>query len=104
MPDNSIENIKKSLISKKFVITLVVFFAWISLFDSSSILHRISLNKELKKLEAEKEYYIKKITEDSLSLIELKTNDENLEKFAREKFLMKKNNEDVFIVKQVDSK
>ncbi|MBN1251345.1 MAG: septum formation inhibitor [Bacteroidales bacterium] len=100
MKENSINNVKDALLSKKFLITLVIFFAWIALFDSSSILDRIRLKRELNKLVSEKEFYIKKIKEDSISLIELKTNNDNLEKFAREKYLMKKNNEDIFIIKK----
>lgn len=49
-------------------------------------------------LENEKEYYQNKIEQDNKKLNELKTNDENLEKFAREQYLMKKSDEDIFII------
>ena len=51
-----------------------------------------------RELNREKVYYRERIITDSLKLNELKTNNENLEKFAREQYLMKKDNEDIFIV------
>ena len=60
--------------------------------------HWISDLQELKQLEKDKVYYQKRIEEDAARLTELQTNNENLEKFAREQYLMHKENEDVFIV------
>ena len=50
-------------------------------------------------MEKDKIYYYEKIKIDSRKLEELRTDRENLEKFAREQYLMKKDNEDIFIVK-----
>ena len=60
----------------------------------------ISEIRTIHSLESEKEYYQKKIEADNEKLKELKTNDENLEKFAREQYLMKKSDEDIFIVEE----
>lgn len=49
-------------------------------------------------LKKDKKHYLTKIKKDKESIHELKTNRENLEKFAREKYLMKKRNEDIFII------
>ena len=54
--------------------------------------------KFLKTLKNDKEYYIKKIQSDKSKLYELKTNDHNLEKFAREQYKMKKPDEDLYII------
>ena len=54
--------------------------------------------RELSKLKQDREYYKKKIEEDRRKLNELKTDNDNLEKFAREQYRMKKKNEDLFIV------
>jgi len=54
--------------------------------------------KELSKLKLDREYYIKKIEEDKRKLNELKTDNDNLEKFAREQYRMKRKDEDLFIV------
>ena len=62
------------------------------------MLERRKLNREYKQLLQEQEYYQQKIKEDRKRINELKTNDENLEKFAREQYLMKRDNEDIFII------
>lgn len=54
--------------------------------------------KTMKQLENDMEYYRNRIEEDKRKLNELKTNDENLEKFAREQYHMKKEDEDIFII------
>lgn len=54
--------------------------------------------RNLKQLEKDRVYYLEQIKTDSARLQELRTNDKNLEKFAREQYLMKKDNEDIFIV------
>lgn len=56
------------------------------------------MGSEIRQLEDDREYYLEQIQKDSARLSELTTNKENLEKYAREQFLMKKNNEDVFVV------
>ena len=86
------------IVKKRYLLTGVIFFVWISVIDSNSWIDRLRLQKNLEKLETEKSFYQKKIKEDSVYLHELKTNKANLEKFAREKYLMKKENEDIFII------
>ena len=49
-------------------------------------------------MEKQKLYYIEKIKTDSARLYQLKTDNENLEKFAREQYLMKKDDEEVFVI------
>ena len=82
----------------KFILTIVVFIVWVVLFDSNNIVDRVKDIRNLKEFRREKTYYLEKIKSDSLKLNELKTNNKNLEKFAREQYLMKKDNEDIFIV------
>lgn len=90
----------KPYFKNKYFITAFVFFLWMLFFDNNSLSDRSDLNKKFKLLNKTKDYYINKIKEDSKRLNELKTNDKNLEKFAREQYYMKKANEDVFIVKE----
>lgn len=54
--------------------------------------------RELRKLKNDREYYINKIEEESRKLRELKTDNNNLEKFAREQYRMKRPDEDLYIV------
>ena len=71
---------------------------WIGLFDKYSIIDQLQLRAKIDRLESEKRYYQKKIKMDSTRLEELRSNRENLEKFAREQYLMKKEKEDIFII------
>jgi len=87
-----------SILKNKFVLTFLIFVVWIFLFDSNNILDRMKDIRSLRQLERDEVYYLEKIKTDSARLQELITNDENLEKFAREQYLMKKENEDIFIV------
>lgn len=86
------------LLKNKYTLTLIIFFGWVIFFDMNNLLQRTKIVNELHQLEKDKLYYINKIKADSQKLNELKTNDENLEKFAREQYLMKKDNEDIFII------
>ena len=67
-------------------------------FDQNNMVDRIKMSSEIKQLEEDREYYLEQIQKDSARLNELTTNKENLEKYAREQFLMKKPDEDVFVV------
>ena len=82
----------------KYFLTLTIFIIWIVLLDTNNLVGRYRQISELQKLNKDKEYYIRKIDEDRRKLNELKTDDHNLEKFAREQYKMKKKNEDLYIV------
>ncbi len=86
------------ILKNKYVLTGVIFVVWMFLFDSNNLLDRMKDLRNLSQLENDKIYYRDKIRTDSLKLQELRTNDENLEKFAREQYLMKRDNEDIFVV------
>lgn len=86
------------LLRNKFVIASIAFVVWVLLFDENNLIERYQLTRELRQLEKDKVYYLEKIEKDAVRLDELQTNDENLEKFAREQYLMKKDNEDVFVI------
>lgn len=86
------------ILKNKYVLTLLFFIIWLFLFDSNNLIDSFKQVKDMKQLESDKEYYQKKIKEDSGKLKELKTDSKSLEKFAREQYLMKKKNEDLFIV------
>ena len=100
------ENWKKILpyIKNKYILTSILFFLWILIFDSNNLINRMQKINNLKQLQKEKIEYIEQIKTDSRKLEELITNKENLEKFAREQYLMKKENEDIFIILDEDEK
>ncbi len=85
------------LLKNKFFITIVALLVWLTFFDKNDVFTQYELIQKCHKLEKEKQYYIKEIEENRKNLQELKTNKKSLETFAREKYLMKKDNEDVFV-------
>jgi cell division protein DivIC len=82
----------------KYFIASAFFILWVTFFDDDNLIERFQNLRQIRELKRDKEYYIQKISEDSERLKELKTNNKNLEKYAREQFLMKKDNEDVFVI------
>lgn len=89
-------------VRNKYLIAIVVFLVWLILFDRNSLIDRIRYTRQLNEMEAEKEYYLMRIKEDSERLEELKTDRENLEKFAREQYFMKKDDEDVYVIVEAE--
>lgn len=82
----------------KYLIALACFVVWIMFFDENNLIQYKQNQKELALLEEQVAFYKHKIEADKRKLIELQTNDENLEKFAREQFLMKKADEDIYVI------
>ncbi len=85
-----------------YSVASLCFLVWLTFLDSNDLISRFKLGAKLRSLQNEKEYYQEKITEVKKDRKELLTNEELLEKFAREKYLMKKETEDVFIIKEED--
>ena len=86
------------MLRNKYVLTSVLFVLWMLMFDQNNLNERRKNNRDYNQLLREQEYFRKKIEENRKRIQELKTNDDNLEKFAREQYLMKKDNEDIFII------
>jgi cell division protein FtsB len=83
-----------------YVVTSAVFLIWMMLLDSNNLIARYELSSKLGSLEDEKEYYKEKIKEVEKDRDELFGDRESVEKFAREKYLMKKESEDIFIIEE----
>jgi cell division protein DivIC len=81
-----------------YFVSLAIFFVWMLLLDSNNLVARYKLGSKLNALEEEKEYYQEKIREVNKDRSELFGDRESLEKFAREKYLMKKETEDIYII------
>ena len=84
-------------IGNKYVISLLVFLIWMLFIDENSYLTHRELNKEIEKLENSIDYYQKEIRTDKKMIGNLK-NPDSLEKFAREEYMMKKKDEDIFLM------
>ncbi len=82
----------------KYMLTMLFFVVWIIFFDQNNLIDRFQSIQKNRSLENEKTYYQEKIEDDKRKLNELRTDRENLEKFAREQYYMKKDNEDIFVL------
>ncbi|WP_289046348.1 septum formation initiator family protein [uncultured Olleya sp.] len=85
-----------------YILILIIFGVWMIFFDTNSLLNHNDVNQEKNKLEDEKEYYKKEIIKDKQAIKRL-TSEDGLETFAREKYYMKKENEDIYIIEYADS-
>lgn len=77
---------------------MIALVAWLIFFDGNDFFTQYSYRKTLNELEKEKEYYTVEIANNRQELQSLISNKKNLEKFAREKYLMKKDNEDIYVI------
>ena len=87
-----------SFFKNKYLLTVIGLGAWIIFFDKNDLFTQIDLRKQVKELTDERNYYFNEINSITSDLRELSTNPKTLEKFAREKYLMKKDNEDIFVL------
>jgi cell division protein FtsB len=87
-----------SVIKNKFFITLVLFGVWMIFFDKNNVINQIELRKNLRQYQKEKQYYMQQIAADSEATYDLMSDSTHLEKFARERYFMKKDSEDVFLM------
>ncbi|UMB60216.1 septum formation initiator family protein [Lutibacter sp. A80] len=85
------------IISNKYLLILTTFIIWMVFFDENSLLNHREFNKEIEKLNNEKKYYKSEIEKDN-ALIKNLDDTEELEKFAREEYKMKKENEEIYII------
>ena len=90
------------ILSNKYVLILAIFTVWMVFFDANSWLIHKELDDEINKLEGNKTYFKKEIGSDREQIGKLEDSEE-LERFAREEYLMKKDGEDVFIIEYEDS-
>jgi len=81
-----------------YFIVGVVFLFWMLFIDSNDFLSQYKLTRQLKNFRQEKAYYTNKIEEVKKEREELLSNKALLEKFAREKYLMKKKSEDIYVI------
>ncbi len=88
----------KKWITNKYIIAVVVFVVFMIFGDKNNVIDQYELHKQYRKVKTEHDYYINQIAKAKQDYNELFSNDKNLEKFAREKYMMKRDNEDVFVI------
>ncbi|MDD2530832.1 MAG: septum formation initiator family protein [Bacteroidales bacterium] len=91
------KNIFKLIINRYFLIS--VGFALLLILGENSLVYYYKLQKQLRQMETKKEFYEKEMKQDSINIIKLKTDFDAIEKYGREKYMMKRDNEDIYIIR-----
>lgn len=85
-------------LKNKYVVTVLIYVIWVSFFDENSLISDLRYKSEIKDLQNKIENYREDIAKSISKSNELRSNNENLEKFAREQYKMKKAKEDIYVV------
>lgn len=88
----------KQIVTNKYILAGTFFLVWMLFFDQRDVFQQIDRQQELNQLETKKQFYQKEIEKSRKELSDLQSNPAAIEKFARERFLMKKEGEDIFIL------
>ena len=93
-----------SWLTNKYLLASLAFIAWIVFFDRNDLITLLQRQQELNDLQTTKVDFANKIKLERKELNQLQTNPATLEKYAREKYYMKRDNEDLFIIPAEDKK
>jgi cell division protein FtsB len=85
-------------LTNKYLIAAILFIVWMLFYDQRDYFQQKERRDELKKLELKKAYYEQEIEKTKKELNDLQHNPAAIEKYARERYLMKKDGEDIFII------
>ncbi len=85
------------VLKNKYFLVITGLVVWLLYFDRNDVFTQLELIGKCNKLKTERDYYIAEIEKNKNEINELQNNMKSLETFAREKYLMKKDNEDVFV-------
>ena len=88
----------KNVLTNKYLLATSAFIALLFFSDKNNVFDQYDLIKQYNKVKAEHAYYVHQIETARREYTELFSNDKNLEKFAREKYLMKRDDEEVFVI------
>ena len=97
-----IKKLPKPLRNKYFILFLL-FILWVVFIDDYNLINQSKIKNTVDDLKIQKEFYISEIKSDSTELYKLQNDPAEQERFAREKFLMKKENEDIFIIREKEN-
>ncbi len=88
----------------KYPLAALIFIVWIAFIDETSLVYKSKIKKEIKALKEKEKFYEVEINNNELYFKNLTTNPEAKERLAREKYFMHKDNEEVFIIKDLSDK
>ena len=93
-------NLIPAWLKNKYFLSIAAFVVWILFFDPRDVFTQMEHRRELKELQISRAWYQKEIAKESIEAEQLKTNPALIEKYARENYLMKRENEDIFIIQE----
>lgn len=85
-------------LKNKYLLTGLAFVIWLAFFDRNNLVSQFRSHKVLNDLNTEKKFYIDQAQQDSVALHELTTDTASMERYAREKYMMKRDSEDIYII------
>lgn len=85
------------VLGNRYVLVILFVTVWLLFLDNYSYLEHKVLDEQIEELEENKQYYIQEIKKDSTAIKQL-NNPDQIEKYAREKYYMKRDNEDIYII------
>ena len=88
----------RGLFKNFYFLFFLCFVLWMTIIDSNGFINRYRLSDKLSELNSQKEFYVKEIDKVSLDKERFESDEELLEKYAREQYLMKKESEDIFYI------
>jgi hypothetical protein len=86
------------LLYNKYLLTTLVFIVWLVFFDGNNLISRYRVKRELRSMKHQKEYYMDEIAKNEVIRDQLANDLDKVEQYGREKYLMKRDNEDVFLI------
>ena len=91
------------LFRNKYFLAAFSLLVWLSFFDRNDFISQYQYHRKLHDLQKEQRYYLEEIDRTKKDMEELLGNPRNLEKYAREQYRMKKDNEDVFVILRTEA-
>jgi cell division protein DivIC len=88
------------IIRNKYLLSLIAFVVWMLFFDKNDMFTQMQRKRELNALQESKAFYTEEIAKEKKVSEELRSNPAAIEKYARENYLMKRDNEDIFIIQE----
>lgn len=90
------------IFTNTYILVLTIFVIWMAFFDTNSLMIHLELRKEIRKLERQKEFLREEIEKDQ-EVLKKMSDESELERLAREKYYMKKEKEEIFLIDYEDS-
>jgi hypothetical protein len=93
-------NLIPAWLKNKYFLSVSAFIVWILFFDPRDVFTQMEHHRELKELQVSKAWYQKEIAKETVEIEQLRNDPATIEKYARENYLMKRDNEDIFIISE----